>query len=127
MTTTSSLYDRLGGDRLDLAAFTDDLYDRILADPLLAPWFGKVPMGPQKKAFAAFLRTALRGEPWTGPSLREAHAGLNLDGRRIGDEEFNAVAGHLKDNLTFYGAREDVIEDVLGWAEAERDEVLGRA
>lgn len=127
MTSTApSLYDRLGG-REAIDAVVEDFYDKLLDDKLLAPWFAGVDMGRQRRAFAAFLRMTLRGGGgWKGRSLRQAHAGIAVDGQRLGDEQFDRVVTILAETLAEHGAPEETIKEVGEWAESVRDEVLGR-
>ena len=126
MTTTSSLYERIGGHDA-LVVVVEDFYDKVLDDPALTPWFDGVDMGGQKTAFAAFVKWALGGEEdalWHGRSLRQAHAGLVARG--LSDAQFDAVVGHLAATMAEHGVSMDIINEVGAWAETVRDEVLNR-
>jgi hemoglobin len=102
-----TLYDRLGGESAILAA-VDRFYVRVLADPLLAPFFRGVEMPRLKRHQFAFLSQALGGpRQYSGTSMSLAHSHL-----RIEHCHFNAVAGHLVETLHELGINEDLIADV---------------
>jgi len=66
MGTQTSLFDRSGGAPAITAA-AELFYRRVLADPLLAPYFDDVDMDRQVANQAAFLTMALRGpDRYTG-------------------------------------------------------------
>jgi hemoglobin len=86
----STIHDRIGGSAA-LAAAVDALYDRILADPLLAPWFAATDLRRQKAHMRAFMAAALGGPAvYAGRDLGAAHRGLGIT-----HEAFDAVVGHL--------------------------------
>jgi hemoglobin len=123
-TSTPNLYERLGG-RAAIESVTEDFYDKVLDHPVLAPWFARLDMGAQKRAFSGFVRMSLDGGgDWHGRSLRVAHAGLV--GRGLTDEHFDLVVGLYAETLAEHGAAAETIGEVAEWAESVRDEVLGR-
>lgn len=67
------------------------LYDRLLVDPELAPFFVGVDIDRLREHVAEFL-TVLTGGPdiYRGRDLREAHAGY-----RISKDQFERVMGHI--------------------------------
>ena len=80
------------------------------------------------KAFLtkAFLTKAFGGpDRFEGRDLTAAHAELVQNG--LGDEHFDAVAGHLAATLNELGVAEDTAEEVMAIAASTRDAVLGRA
>ena len=86
----TTIYDRIGG-KAAVAATVDGLYDRILADPLLAPYFERTEMRRQKAHMRAFVATALGGPGiYAGRDMAAAHRGLSIT-----DAAFDAVVGHL--------------------------------
>ncbi len=102
-----TLYDRLGGEPAMLAA-VDRFYVRVLADPMLAPFFEGVEMPRLKRHQFAFLSQALGGPAqYSGSSMSRAHARL-----RIGQRHFDAVAGHLVETLRELGIEESLIGEV---------------
>ncbi|HEY2641313.1 MAG TPA: group 1 truncated hemoglobin [Streptosporangiaceae bacterium] len=123
MTTDASLYDLLSGDRQQMHAVTSSLYQRVLADELLAPYFAGVDIGKQAFMLAEFLALAFGGpHAYTGHDLRTAHAGLP----GLTDLHFDRVVGHLGSALREFGLDEDDIATVVAVAETVRADVLNR-
>lgn len=80
---TSSLYDRLGGERA-IAAVVDDFYGRVLADPLLAPFFVGVERDRLRRMQREFFAAALGGPVlYTGRPLNVVHAGRGIRTRHL--------------------------------------------
>jgi hemoglobin len=103
-----SLYVRIGGAPA-VAAAVDGLYDRMLHDPDLAPYFDGVGIEQLKAHQRAFVAAALGGpERYGGRSLGHAHRGLHID-----DATFGKVVGHLTDTLNELGVAADTTEDVI--------------
>jgi truncated hemoglobin YjbI len=116
------LYDRLGG-KPAIDAATEIFYRKVLADPVLSPYFDGVDMERQVAKQAAFLTMALGGpNHYTGKDLRTAHA--HLPGLR--DEHVDKVIGHLAQTLRELGVAEPDINAAGAVATSVRDEVLGR-
>lgn len=104
MSTKISVYEQIGGDAA-VAAAVEGLYERILADPVLSPWFATTDMRRQKRHMRAFMVTALGGAAiYAGRDMRAAHAGM-----RITDDAFDRVVGHLVDTLTSLGVPGEII------------------
>ena len=122
MTPQLSLFERLGGAPAIQAA-SEVFYRKVLADPLLAPYFDGVDMDRQVAKQAAFLTMALGGPShYTGRDLRTAHAGL----AGIGDEHVDRVIAHLADTLGELGAGRNEIAEAGAVAASVRDDVLNR-
>jgi hemoglobin len=118
------LYERIGGEAALMAA-VDRFYDRVLADPLTKPFFSGLDMGAQTRKQVAFMVWALGGpEEYKGRDLRTAHASLVAKG--LGDQHFDAVAGHLEATLRELGVADDLIREALGIVAGTRKEVLNR-
>jgi hemoglobin len=89
-----SLYVRVGGQPAVQAA-VDGLYDRILADPDLAPYFAASDVRRLKTHQRAFITMALGGPThYAGRPLQDAHHRLD-----ISEYAFAKVVGHLADTL----------------------------
>jgi truncated hemoglobin YjbI len=58
--SSSTLYERVGG-KSGMAAVVNLLYDRIINDPLLLPFFDGIDVGRQKSKQVAFLSTVFGG------------------------------------------------------------------
>jgi len=107
MTTLAVLYERLGGEKA-FQAIVSDFYERVLADPALAPFFKGVDMDALRQHQAAFLIQALGGpKEYHGRELRVAHSGL-----KIAKKDFYAVSDHLMNALAAMGVDEDMIGEV---------------
>jgi len=116
-----TLLQELGGREaveLVVAAF----YERVLADPLLKPYFRGVQMSRLYKNQADFFCAAL-GQPdaYKGRDMRSLHAGMN-----IGDEEFDAVAVHLQDALAECGVDRPKIDTVVSLIAPLRGDIVTR-
>lgn len=121
----SPLFDRLGGSAA-VAAAVDVFYDKVLADPLLSPYFEGLDMKRQKAHQRAMLTAAFGGpNAYQGRDLTTAHAGLVEQG--VGDAHFDAVVGHLAATLQELGVAEAEVAEAGAVAESVRDAVLGRA
>ena len=116
-----TLLQELGGREaveLVVAAF----YKRVLADPLLKPYFRGVQMSRLYKNQADFFCAALgQPEAYQGRDMRSLHAGMN-----IGDEEFDAVAVHLSDALADCGVGRPHIDTVVSLIAPLRGDIVTR-
>lgn len=120
-----SLYHRLGGLSAVNAA-VEKMYDKILRDPLLSPFFAGLDMARQRRSQAAFMIMAFGGpHQYTGADLTKAHAGLVKD-KGLSDVHFDAVAGHLKAALAELDVPSALITEVLTLVGTTRGAVLGR-
>ncbi|MEE8332879.1 MAG: group 1 truncated hemoglobin [Alphaproteobacteria bacterium] len=121
---TESLFDRIGGNAA-LDAAVDLFYDRVIADPILTPFFESVDLTNQRAKQKAFLGMAFGGPAdYTGQDMRSAHAPLVERG--LTDQHFNAVAGHLQDTLEQLNVPAELIAEVMVIAGSVKDDVLGR-
>ena len=121
---SDSLFERLGGEAAVEAA-VDIFYRKVLSDSSIGHFFDTTDMDAQRAKQKAFLTMAFGGpKNYTGKELREAHAPLVENG--LGDEHFDAVAGHLDATLRELGVADDLIGEVMAIAGSTRDDVLGR-
>ena len=106
---TATLFDRLGGqDALTLAV--ELFYEKVLADPELAPFFKGVHLGRLKDRQVRFFAAALGGpNPWRGRSMSAAHASMGIT-----QEHFDRTAGHLVATLQQLEVDPDVIDGIVG-------------
>ncbi len=86
-----ALYRALGGEAA-IRHFTDDFYDRMLADPRIARYFDGVNAAYLKRVLADYF-CVVAGGPCTydGVSMKDAHAHLGID-----RAAFNALVEHLQ-------------------------------
>jgi hemoglobin len=102
-----SIYDTIGGEPAVRAA-VDDFYARVLADKQLAAFFTGTDLQRLKAHQRAFIAAAIGGpEIYAGRDMASAHAALG-----IGDDDFDAVVGHLVGTLTALGVPEDTIGQI---------------
>jgi hemoglobin len=119
-----SLYDRLGGAAAVMAA-VDLFYQKVLADPLTAPYFKGLDMQTQVKKQVSFMTWAFDGpEEYRGRPLREAHG--DLVKRGLADQHFDAVATHLAATLKELEVEQPLIDEVIAKISPTRKDVLGR-
>ena len=114
-----TLYDELGGaDALE--AVIAEFYRRVIADPILAPFFRGVQMSKQHQRQVQFF-TQLLGGPacYVGRDMRKAHAGMGLT-----DTHFGCVAGHLVGTLQELGVPAAHIERVVALVVPLHDEIV---
>jgi hemoglobin len=118
-----SLYERVGGENAVMAT-AGLLYQKLLADPRLSPFFEGVDMGVQVKKMTGFMMYALGGPHAEFRPLRQAHARLVKE-KGLSNEHFDWVAQHLTATLTELGVEESLIGEIIGVVAATRDEVQG--
>lgn len=103
-----SLYYAIGGRR-SLVAAVHQFYDRLFADPEIAPFFPSGVTTQHKAYLVTVLGEALGGpERYRGPDLAEAHRHLGIT-----DHHFNLVAGHLDGTLADLKVSRTVIDQII--------------
>ena len=104
-----SVYQAIGG-RTALAAAVDDFYGRLLADPVLGPFFPGG-AGTRHRAYVVtILGEALGGpERYRGPDIAAAHGGLGIT-----DAHFNLAAAHLYATLDGLGVPRHLSDHIVG-------------
>jgi truncated hemoglobin YjbI len=106
-----------------MTAASELFYRKVLADPVLSPYFDDVDMDRQVAKQAAFLTMAMGGpNQYTGRDLRAAHAGLP----GLTDDHVDRVIGYLAQTLRELGAADDDITQAGAIAASVRDDVLNR-
>jgi hemoglobin len=104
-----SLYARVGGQPA-VAAAVDGLYDRILADPELRPYFEGVGIERLKGHQRAFITVALGGpDRYVGRPLDGAHLELGIT-----HDAFAHVVAHLIATLRSLGVDQEAIDAIVG-------------
>lgn len=103
----ASVFEQIGG-KPAVSAAVDGLYERLLADPVLAPYFTGTDMERLKGHMRAFMAVALGGaDLYAGRDMRSAHAGL-----RVTHDAFDRVVAHLVDTLASLGVPVELIEAI---------------
>jgi len=116
-----SIYDEIGGAAAVDAA-VDIFYEKVLADPILKPFFENVEMDGQSRKQKAFFTTIFKGDTAGADKyMRSAHKGMD-----ISDEAFGAVAGHLNATLEQLNVPQHLIDQIMGAAGGLKDAVQNR-
>jgi hemoglobin len=104
----TSIYERIGGQDA-LIVVVDDFYERVLADPQLAPFFAGANMSRLKGKQVEFFAEALGGPAnYSGLSMKDAHRG-----RAIGRIHFDLVAKYLSEALGAAGVPDGTAEEII--------------
>lgn len=104
-----SIYDDIGG-AASVSAAVDDFYVRVLADPMLAPYFENTEIDRLKAHQRSFIAAAIGGpEIYAGRSMKEAHAGLDVT-----PAAFDRVVEHLVATLQGLGVPDETIATIGG-------------
>ena len=116
-----SLYKRLGGPAVVEQA-VDLFYDKVLGDDRIKHFFDGVDMDRLRAKQRDFITYACGGAvSYESEALRTAHRHLGLK-----VEHFVAIIEHLETTLAVLGIPHAVAAEVVGIANATRDDVLGR-
>ncbi|MCH8045328.1 MAG: group 1 truncated hemoglobin [Planctomycetes bacterium] len=118
----TSLYSRLGGYDA-VAAVVDDFLPRLQGDEQLGRFWlhrGEDGVAREKQLLTDFL-CANAGGPvyYTGRDMRISHRGM-----RISSGDWQRLIGHLTDTLNKFEVPEAEKNDVLGFVESTRDEIV---
>jgi hemoglobin len=119
-----ALYDELGGaEAVSLAL--DRFYPKVLAHPVVSPYFAGVDMARLKERASPFVAMALGGpNEYKGPGLRAVHS--HLLSRGLNDEAFDAFVGLFEDVLKELAVPGDKVSQVVALLNGARGEVLNR-
>ena len=108
VTTNTTPYERIGGDRA-VAEIVADFYQRVIADPELAPFFAKTDLERLLAMQREYVTVALGGPGTSSPSgLRDAHAGRGIRGRH-----FERFLDLFLDTIRERGLSENELDRVL--------------
>lgn len=119
-----SLFDRIGGEGA-VKATVIKMYDKILDDAELAPFFEDIDVEKLRLSQSAFVTYAFGGpNNYTGKSLRAAHK--NAVSHGLSDRHFNLVAEHLKSAMQELKVPSDLIDEAIAIVGSTRKDVLGQ-
>lgn len=100
----ASIFEQIGG-KPAVSAAVDGLYQRLLAFPVLAPYFAGTDMERLKRHMRAFMAVALGGaDLYAGRDMHTARAGLGVT-----DDAFDRVVVHLVATLASLGVPGETI------------------
>jgi hemoglobin len=137
---SESLYVRIGGDEA-VRAVVNRMYDKILSDSDLAPFFENVNVNALRLSQTSFVIVAFGGigathsdkymsatgkktANYTGQSLRNAHAGAVARG--LSDKHFDLVASYLKESMQEMNVPDDLIGEAMTIVGSTRADVLNK-
>jgi hemoglobin len=103
----ATIHEEIGGGAAVEAA-VEEFYARVVADPLLAPYFDGVDMRSLKMHQRVFLAAALGGSDiYVGRSMRGAHLGM-----AVTPQAFDRVVEHLVATLEALAVPTEAIEAI---------------
>ena len=103
-----SVYEQIGGEEA-VNATVEAFYKRVLADPILVPFFIDVDMAMLKRQQVNFFSQALGGpEAYRGPDMKTAHAHMSIE-----QDHFDRVAQHLVATLQSLGVPQAHIDTIV--------------
>jgi hemoglobin len=118
------LYEKVGGTGT-IQKLVLVFYERVLADPRLAPFFPDTDIESLRAKQVMFLIMLLgRTRTFTGHDLTAAHASARAQG--LNDEHFDALLGHFEASLRELDVDEGYIREVMARLETTRSAVLDR-
>lgn len=113
-----NLYERAGGEP-GVTKLVGDFYQRVLADPMLAPFFVHVPMEKLRRMQVEFFSSALDGPlGYSGRPLAHVH-----QGRGITKEHLRRFTEHLLATLETLNLSRQDIQRIYSRIALEADEV----
>jgi hemoglobin len=119
---TSSLFERVGGAEV-VYRLVAAMYDGVLADPELQPFFQNVHLERLRKMQFEFIASALDGPVgYSGAELQAVHAG-----RGITAHHFARFVGHLASAMEREQIDPEIIDQMLGRMAMLRDRIVGAA
>ena len=117
-----SLFERLGGQPA-IEAVVAGLYERVLADAEVAPFFRNTDMAILKRRQAEFLGQAFGGPAtYEGPPMKQVHAAMEIEPRH-----FDRVANHLAATLEAAGVAQELIREALSIAGSLKTDIVSAA
>lgn len=120
MSTTSSLYDRLGGEA-GIQALVIAFYTSVMTDPELAPFFRHTAIDKLHAMQREFFAMALGGPvAYSGRPLAHVH-----HGRGIATHHFSRFVEHLVSTLEELGVDDAEAEQVIDRINSYANEITG--
>ncbi len=117
---SESLYDKIGG-RKAVENLVDDLYERIMRDEELSPFFSNTSLETLKAMQYEFFSVALGGDAkYTGPELSHAHST-----RGIQRKHFQKYVEHLFDSLKEFHLSEADTTSIIDSMNLHVDDIVG--
>nr|4XDI_A Chain A, Chlamydomonas reinhardtii THB1 [Chlamydomonas reinhardtii]4XDI_B Chain B, Chlamydomonas reinhardtii THB1 [Chlamydomonas reinhardtii]6CII_A Chain A, Chlamydomonas reinhardtii THB1 [Chlamydomonas reinhardtii] len=119
-----SLYSRMGGEAAVEKA-VDVFYERIVADPQLAPFFANVDMKKQRRKQVAFMTYVFGGSgAYEGRDLGASHRRLIRE-QGMNHHHFDLVAAHLDSTLQELGVAQELKAEAMAIVASARPLIFG--
>ncbi len=122
MPDTPSLYTRLGGYDA-IAAMSDNLLPRLMADARLGRFWqhrGEDGIRREKQLLVDFLCCSAGGPMlYTGRDMTTTHRGMKIDA-----VDWETFLGHLRETLSSLNVPQQETNDVLGFIESTKAEIV---
>lgn len=117
-TQARTLFDQIGGEA-GVEKIVEDFYDRVLADPVLKPFFAHTPMDRLRTMQREFFAAALDGPmQYTGQQLSYVHFG-----RGIKADDFNRFVDLLLETLKSLKLKSETVNAIIERLNAYAPEV----
>lgn len=117
-----ALYGTIGG-RLKIKAAVDLFYEKVLADPILRPFFESADMNGLRARQSMFVSMLLGGRVvYTGRSVHAAHEQARKMG--LSQVHFDKFLKHFQDSLGEVGVPADKVDDIIRLLKASSDAIL---
>lgn len=117
-----ALLERLGGPEA-IAEIVQDMYRRVLADPMLAHFFVNASMERLHRMQYEFIVAALGGQvAYSGAELTEVHRGRGITGKH-----FAKFCGHFADAMEARDVSNTDLHQALSRLAMYKDKITGDA
>jgi hemoglobin len=117
-----TLFERIGGEKA-IASLLEAFYERVLADPELAPFFEHTSIEKLRRMQREFFAAALDGPiHYTGRTMSEVHAGRGIQTRHLA-----RFVDHLMETLRDQPIDDADAYDIVSCINTYADEITGEA
>lgn len=125
MVENKTLFERIGGEAA-VRATVIKMYEKVLDDEELAPFFEHINVDALRHSQSAFVTYAFGGpNQYHGKSLRITHQTAVRQG--LNDYHFDRVAMHLRDAMVEINVPAELIEEALAIVASTRKDVLNQS
>lgn len=108
------IYDKIG-QQIGVQRLVVHLYDRVMADPELRPFFVGVDMDKLRSHQVSMYQALFGLEEYDGLDLTVVHADLGISGAH-----FDRLLDHVNATLLSFGLADAEIDAVMGWLGQQR-------
>lgn len=108
------IYDKIG-QQIGVQRLVVDLYDRVMADPDLRPFFQGIDMDKLRSHQVSMYQALFGLAEYDGMDLSIVHADLGIESRH-----FDLLMAHVRATLESFGLSVADASAVMGWLELQR-------